>query len=333
MGELLRVEHLSTSFVTERGVVRAVDDVEFSVDEGRILGLVGESGCGKSVTALSIMGLIDRPGRIEPGSRIVFQGRDLVELSPPDLREIRGNELTMIFQEPMSSLNPVYPVGWQIAEAVQAHLGLSRREANSRALQLLELVGIPAASRRRKAYPHQLSGGMCQRVMIAMALACEPKLLIADEPTTALDVTVQAQILELIGDLRDRHGMSVVLITHDLGVVAEVADEVAVMYAGKIVERGPVADVFTSPQHPYTEALLRSIPLVGMRHTDPLQVIPGQVPSLAEMPTGCRFRARCAYAYDRCRAEPPEFPVERQSSACWLCQGGRREPSIAVAQA
>jgi oligopeptide/dipeptide ABC transporter ATP-binding protein len=239
----------------------------------------------------------------------------------------------MIFQEPMSSLNPVFPVGWQIAEAVQAHLGLSRREANKRAVQLLELVGIPAAARRRKDYPHQLSGGMCQRVMIAMALACEPKLLIADEPTTALDVTVQAQILELIGELRDRLGMSVLLITHDLGVVAEVADDVAVMYAGKIVERGPVSDVFASPQHPYTEALLSSIPLLGMRHTDPLRVIPGQVPGLANMPTGCRFRARCAYAYDRCRDQPPEFPVERQSSACWLCQGGRREPSIATAQA
>jgi peptide/nickel transport system ATP-binding protein len=247
VAELLHVEHLRTSFVTERGVLRAVDDVELSVDEGRILGLVGESGCGKSVTALSIMGLIESPGYVERGSRIVFAGRDLAALPDDKLRQIRGNELSMIFQEPMSSLNPVFTVGWQIAEALRAHLGASRREADLRVLQLLELVGIPEPARRMRDYPHQLSGGMCQRVMIAMALACEPKLLIADEPTTALDVTVQAQIIELIHDLRERLGMSVILITHDLGVVAEVADDVAVMYAGKVVERGPVADVFTTP--------------------------------------------------------------------------------------
>jgi oligopeptide/dipeptide ABC transporter ATP-binding protein len=322
--DLLSVEHLRTSFATERGSVRAVDDVSFTVGEGRTLGLVGESGCGKSVTALSIMGLIEAPGRIEPGSRIVFQGRDLARLDDDELRVIRGNDLSMIFQEPTSSLNPVFTVGWQVAEALRAHQKLSRRDADVRAAELLELVGIPEPARRMRDFPHQLSGGMCQRVMIAMALACEPKLLIADEPTTALDVTVQAQIIELISELRERLGMSVLLITHDLGVVAEVADDVAVMYAGKIVERGPVADVFASAQHPYTQALLQSIPLVGMTHAEPLRVIRGQVPSLFEMPTGCRFRARCDYAFELCRDEPPEFAIGRQGSACWLCQAGPR---------
>jgi oligopeptide/dipeptide ABC transporter ATP-binding protein len=332
MTDLLSVEHLCTSFATERGVVRAVDDVSFTVGEGRTFGLVGESGCGKSVTALSIMGLIEAPGRVEAGSRIVFRDRDLAGLDESELRLIRGKELSMIFQEPVSSLNPVFTVGWQIAEALRAHQGLSRRDADVRASELLELVGIPEPARRMRDFPHQLSGGMCQRVMIAMALACEPKLLIADEPTTALDVTVQAQILELIFDLRDRLGMSVLLITHDLGVVAELADDVAVMYAGKVVERGPVADVFASPQHPYTEALLQSIPLLGMTQAEPLRVIRGQVPSLFEMPTGCRFRTRCDYAFDLCRDEPPAFPIGRQESACWLCRSGPRETSASLAE-
>jgi oligopeptide/dipeptide ABC transporter ATP-binding protein len=314
------------------GDIRAVDDVSLTIKRGETVGLVGESGCGKSVTALSIMGLIDQPGRVEPGSRIVFCGRDLAGLDEAELARVRGNELSMIFQEPMTSLNPVFTVGWQIAETLRAHQGLSRREAETRTVQLLELVGISGARGRMRDFPHQLSGGMCQRVMIAMALACEPKLLIADEPTTALDVTVQAQILELISELRDRLGMAMVLITHDLGVVAEVADDVAVMYAGKIVERGPVADVFASPQHPYTEALLQSIPLLGMRHTEPLRVIRGQVPSLLEMPTGCRFRTRCDYAFDRCRDAPPDFRVGRQDSACWLCQGGPRDSSVSLAE-
>jgi oligopeptide/dipeptide ABC transporter ATP-binding protein len=327
MSELLRVEHLRTSFATERGVVRAVDDVDLTVDQGRTLGLVGESGSGKSVTALSIMGLIDQPGRIESGSRIMFRGRNLVELDDEELQRIRGNELSMIFQEPMTSLNPVFTVGWQIAETLRAHQQMSRRAALARSAELLDLVGMAEATRRLDDFPHQMSGGMCQRVMIAMALACEPELLIADEPSTALDATVQAQILELMRELRDRLSMSMMLITHDLGVVAEVADDVAVMYAGKIVERGPVADVFSSPQHPYTEALLQSIPLIGMRHTTPLRVIRGQVPSLFEMPAGCRFRVRCDYAFDRCRDQPPDFQVDRQESACWLCQLGPRATS------
>ena len=331
---LLRIEHLSTSFATERGPLRAVDDVSLSLYESRTLGLVGESGSGKSVTALSVMGLLDQTGRVEQGSRIFFEGRDVVGASDADLRRIRGKEIAMIFQEPKGSLNPVAPVGWQIAETIRAHESVSREAANTRAAELIDLVGIPSATKRLKDYPHQLSGGMCQRVMIAMALACRPKLLIADEPTTALDVTVQAQILELILDLRDRFSMAILLITHDLGVVAEVADDVAVMYAGKIVETGPVGDVFTAPQHPYTEALMRSTPLLGMRYTaHGLHSIPGQVPSLFEMPTGCRFRSRCDYAFDLCRSQPDVFAVGSQASACWLCQHGPRETAGPVAVA
>ncbi len=316
---LLRVEHLVTSFATHAGVFRAVDDVDLAVDEGRTLGLVGESGSGKSVTALSIMGLVTAPGLVENGSQIVFRGRNLVGLSQDELRKIRGNEISMIFQEPMSSLNPVLPIGRQIAEAVRAHdRDTTRAQSRVRASEMLDLVGIPDASRRVHDYPHQLSGGMCQRVMIAIALVCNPLLLIADEPTTALDVTVQAQILELIRELRERLNMAMILITHDLGVVAENADDVAVMYAGKIVERGPVADVFAAPQHPYTEALLHSIPRPGMTQNEPLRSIRGQVPSLLKMPRGCRFRLRCDYAFERCREQPPSFPVGSQVSACWL---------------
>jgi peptide/nickel transport system ATP-binding protein/oligopeptide transport system ATP-binding protein len=236
----------------------------------------------------------------------------------------------MIFQEPMTSLNPVFPVAEQIAEPVRVHEGLGAKEARARAVEMLELVGIPEAARRAKDYPHQMSGGMRQRVMIAMALACNPKLLIADEPTTALDVTIQAQILELMNDLRDRLGMAILLITHDLGVVAEMADDVVVMYGGRVVERGPVEDVFTSPQHPYTEALLQSIPLLGMTQAEPLRVIPGTVPSPLAWPPGCRFEPRCDYAFARCAAElPPLFTVDRQEAACWLCEAGRRAPAAA----
>ncbi len=327
MTELLRVEHLITSFATDNGVVRAVDGVDFSVDEGRTLGLVGESGSGKSVTALSIMGLIDPPGRIESGSRIVFRGRNLLGLEERELQDLRGNEVSMIFQEPMSSLNPLFSVGHQISESLRAHRGLAARPARARAVELLELVGIPSASRRLDEYPHQMSGGMCQRVMIAIALACDPKLLIADEPTTALDVTVQAQILELMEDLRDRLRMTMILITHDLGVVAEVVHDVAVMYAGKIVERGPVEDVFRTPRHPYTEALLRSVPTLGMTQREPLRVIRGQVPSLFQMPSGCRFRTRCDYAFERCREQPPELRIGTQEAACWIPE---RPESIAA---
>jgi oligopeptide/dipeptide ABC transporter ATP-binding protein len=324
VSDLLRVEKLRTSFSTAGGLLRAVDGVDLEIRPGRTLGVVGESGSGKSVTALSIMRLIDPPGRVESGSRILFEGRDLAALGEQAMQQIRGNDISMIFQEPMTSLNPVFTVGDQIAEAVQLHEGVGSRHALARAVEMMELVGIPEARRRVRDYPHQLSGGMRQRVMIAMALSCNPKLLIADEPTTALDVTIQAQILELMKDLRDRLGMSIMLITHDLGVIAEMAEDVAVMYAGRVVERGPVADVFASPQHPYTEALLHSIPLLGMTQAEPLKVIRGNVPSPLEWPTGCRFRPRCDYAFDRCVDYPPLFEAGPQESACWLCEHGRR---------
>ena len=325
-GTLLTVEGLRTYFSTRAGVMRAVDGVDLTIEQGRTLGVVGESGCGKSVTALSIMRLIDPPGRIEPGGRVLFEGRDLATAVEDELREIRGNEISMIFQEPMTSLNPVYTVGEQIAEAVRLHQGASQRAALDRAVEMLKLVGIPSPERRIRDYPHQMSGGMRQRVMIAMALSCNPKLLIADEPTTALDVTIQAQILELMKELRDRLGMAIMLITHDLGVVAEMADDVAVMYAGKIVERGPVEAIFRSPQHPYTEALLHSIPVLGMTQSEALQVIRGLVPSPLNWPPGCRFATRCDYAFERCRVEsPPLFDTGGvHQSACWLCERGPR---------
>ena len=331
MDDLLRVEGLRTSFRTPRGVLRAVDGVDFSIAPGGTLGVVGESGSGKSVTALSVMRLVDPPGGVDPSSRVLFEGRDLAKLGEDEMSDIRGNEISMIFQEPMTSLNPVFTVGDQIAEAVELHQGLGKKDALERAVEMMRLVGIPSAESRVKDYPHQLSGGMRQRVMIAMALSCNPKLLIADEPTTALDVTVQAQILELMKELRDRLGMSILLITHDLGVVAEMVDEVAVMYAGRIVERGPVAEVFSSPQHPYTEALLRSIPLVGMRYTQPLLAIRGMVPSPLDWPAGCRFAPRCDYAFERCASDdPPLLPVAPQESACWLCESGRRAVAVPV---
>jgi oligopeptide/dipeptide ABC transporter ATP-binding protein len=326
MTDLLRVENLRTHFHTRAGVVRAVDGVDLAIAPGRTLGVVGESGCGKSVTALSVMRLIDRPGRIEPGSRILFDGRDLVQLDEDELQKIRGNEISMIFQEPMTSLNPVYTVGDQISEAVQLHQKVSRRQADERAVEMMRLVGIPSPEKRVRDYPHQMSGGMRQRVMIAMALSCNPKLLIADEPTTALDVTIQAQILELMKDLRDRLGMAIMLITHDLGVVAEMADDVAVMYAGRVVERGPVESIFNTPQHPYTEALLHSIPVLGMTQAEPLKVIRGMVPSPLHWPAGCRFAARCDYTFERCLQEdPPLLEAGIQHSACWLCEKGPRK--------
>ena len=324
MSDLLRVENLRTSFQTERGTVRAVDGVDLALDAGRTLGVVGESGSGKSVTALSIMRLIDPPGWVESGSRITLEGRDLATLSETEMERVRGNEIAMIFQEPMTSLNPVFTVGDQIVEAVQLHQDVSGREARNRAAESLQLVGISEAARRMDDYPHQLSGGMRQRVMIAMALSCNPKLLIADEPTTALDVTIQAQILELMKELGDRLGMAIMLITHDLGVIAEMVDDVVVMYAGRVVERGPVTEVFASPQHPYTEALLHSIPMLGMTQAEPLKVIRGTVPSPLAWPVGCRFRPRCDYAFAKCVEDPPLFPVEPQASACWLCADGRR---------
>jgi oligopeptide/dipeptide ABC transporter ATP-binding protein len=316
---LLQVENLRTYFQMRMGVMKAVDGVDLEVGEGRTLGIVGESGSGKSVTALSIMRLIEQPGRIAEGSRILFDGRDLAALSEPEMQQVRGNAISMIFQEPMTSLNPVYTAGNQITEAIRLHRRISAHQARERAIELLGLVRIPSPEQRFSAFPHQLSGGMRQRVMIAMALACEPRLLIADEPTTALDVTVQAQILETLRELRQRLAMSIILITHDLGVVAEMCDDVAVMYAGRVVERGPVEAIFCNPQHPYTEALLRSIPLLGMTQAEPLKVIPGKVPSALRWPPGCRFAARCDYAMERCRREePPMVELDAVRAACWL---------------
>ncbi|MBJ7604623.1 MAG: ABC transporter ATP-binding protein [Candidatus Dormibacteraeota bacterium] len=324
--ELLRVENLRTYFHTRSGLMRAVDGVDLSLDAAQTLCLVGESGSGKSVTSLSIMGLIDGRGEILKGSRIAFQGMNLLTAGEGTLQSIRGNEISMIFQEPMTSLNPVYRIGDQIGETLKLHRHqMSDRQVRERIIEMLQLVGIPAPERRVGDYPHQLSGGMRQRVMIAMALACEPKLLIADEPTTALDVTIQAQILELMKELRQRLDMAILLITHDLGVVAEMADEVAVMYAGRVVERGPVKEVFESPQHPYTEALLHSIPILGMTQAEPLRVIRGMVPSPLNWPRGCRFASRCDYTFDRCLEEdPPLLAAGEQQSACWLCESGQR---------
>ena len=288
---LLEIKGLRTSFHTRDGAVRAVDGIDFSVDRGEIMGLVGESGCGKSVTSLSIMRLVAPPGRIEAGE-VLFDGQDLLKLSTDAMRKIRGERISMIFQQPTSSLNPVWDVGTQIAEVLRIHRGLKGKAAEARTLELLRMVGIPDPARRLKAYPHEMSGGMAQRIMIAMALACEPELLIADEPTTALDVTIQAQILDLMRNLRDETGTAIILITHDLGVVAEMCDRVAVMYAGEIVEQTDVVTLFREPLHPYTRGLIGSIPVVGDLREE-LAVIPGNVPNLIDLPAGCRFAPRC----------------------------------------
>ncbi len=310
---LLAIRDLVTEFRTERGVVRAVDGVSFEIPRQRTLGVVGESGCGKSVTALSIMRLIaSPPGRIASGS-IQYDGKDLLALAEPAMRAIRGNRIAMIFQEPMTSLNPVFTVGEQVAEAVRLHQRKSRREALAVAIDMFRVVGIPAPEERVRAYPHELSGGMRQRVMIAMALACKPDLLIADEPTTALDVTIQAQILDLLRQLQRELGMSILLITHDLGVVAETCDEVVVMYAGRVVERAATEALFAAPRHPYTAGLLRSVPSYTPANAAPLppgrrarlQEIPGMVPPLDALPPGCKFADRCPAVADRCRAEEP----------------------------
>ncbi len=315
---LLEVSDLRTVFETDEGTVRAVDGVSFAVAPGETLALVGESGSGKSVTALSILRLVpEPPGRVVAG-RVLFRGRDLLGLPPREMRRVRGREISMVFQEPMTSLNPVFTCGEQIVEVLVLHERLGRRAARARALELLRLVGIPAPEQRLDEYPHQLSGGMRQRVMIAMALACRPALLIADEPTTALDVTIQAQILELLGRLRAELGMALLLITHDLGVVAEVADRVAVMYAGQVVEQAPVEGVFHATRHPYTAGLLASLPRLGERAAA-LRPIPGQVPDAARFPAGCRFHPRCPVAVERCRAaEPPLEPAgPGHLSRCW----------------
>ncbi len=327
---LLRVRDLKTYFVTDRGAgtARAVDGVSFDLQPGETLGIVGESGCGKTVTSLSILRLIpEPPGHIRPGSYIEFEGRNLLTLAPKELRAIRGNRIAMIFQEPMTSLNPVLTIGDQVAEAAIVHQRLSRRAARARAIEMLQQVGIPDPESRVDDYPHQLSGGMRQRVMIAMALICHPQILIADEPTTALDVTIQAQILELLARLQQQLGMAVLLITHDLGVVAGTADRVVVMYAGQVVETAPTPELFARPQHPYTEGLMASIPRLD-RPRERLHSIPGSVPAATAWPAGCRFHPRCPYAWEKCRTEEPpllDTEVAGHTARCWLItEPGRR---------
>ncbi|MGO4999221.1 ABC transporter ATP-binding protein [Oceanisphaera sp. W20_SRM_FM3] len=302
---LLQVEHLAVSFTTEQGEFRVVDDVSFSLLAGQTLGLVGESGCGKSVTALSLLGLLPKPAGQVVGGQALFQGQDLLTLTCDKRYQVRGNKIAMIFQEPMTALNPVHTVGRQLMEVYQLHRPeMSKREQQQAATDMLQQVGIPEAKARLKAYPHQLSGGMRQRVMIAMALACEPDLLICDEPTTALDVTIQAQILHLIKALQQRNGMAVLFITHDLGVVAQICDQVLVMYAGRSAEQAPVLRLYESPAHPYTQGLLASIPRLNQPSKTVLATIPGQVPSLEEQVSGCRFANRCLYQTDICQQQP-----------------------------
>ncbi|MBP1999867.1 oligopeptide/dipeptide ABC transporter ATP-binding protein [Paenibacillus shirakamiensis] len=319
MTTVLSIEHLSTHFSTEEGTVKAVDDISFQVRRGETVCIVGESGCGKSITAMSIMGLIEGPsGRIIEGI-IDFDERDLLKLSKHEIRNLRGNDMAMIFQEPMSSLNPVLTIGEQIVEPLIIHQKLSKKVAHQRAIELITEVGIARAEHIVKSYPHELSGGMLQRIMIAIAISCQPKLLIADEPTTALDVTIQAQILDLLRKFKDESGMSILLITHDLGVVAEMADYVIVMYSGKVVEEGEVEALFNHPKHPYTQGLLKSKPVIHERQ-DELYSIPGQVPSPLELTPSCYFHDRCEHCMSICKAEEPALKdiVPQQKVACWL---------------
>jgi peptide/nickel transport system ATP-binding protein len=327
MSHLLEVQNLRTHFTTRAGLVKSVDDVSFHIDEGELLGLVGESGCGKSITALSVMRLISPPGKIAGGS-IRFKREELTTATRERMREIRGGDIAMIFQDPMTSLNPVYTVGEQIAEALRLHKNLDRKQAWNAAIDAMREVSIPSPERRVDDYPHQLSGGMRQRVMIAMALACDPELLIADEPTTALDVTIQAQILELLDDLRKTRKLAVLLITHDLGVVAEVADRVCVMYTGKIVEESGVDELFAKPKHPYTQGLLRSVPkltVAGIAKAERLQTIEGTVPSPTNLPDGCHFAPRCEFRMERCvHGEIPLYNSEGALVRCVLYDEGER---------
>lgn len=323
MGEkkvVLEVKGLKTSFFTDDGEVPAVDNVDFQIREGEVLGIVGESGCGKSVTSLSIMGLVPSPPGKITGGEILFQDKDLTKLKEKQMRQVRGNDVAMIFQEPMTSLNPLFTIGDQLREAVKIHKrDWSKKQIQERAVEMMGLVGLPRPEALMKNYPHQLSGGMRQRVMIAMALLCDPKVLIADEPTTALDVTIQAQILKLIKGLNDRLDMAVLMITHDLGVVAETCERVIVMYAGKVVEEGPVRTIFKNPQHPYTKGLLASVPDMRFKK-DRLYSIPGNVPKPGTIKTGCKFAARCEFAFDRCLVENPELyqTEEAHQTRCFL---------------
>lgn len=320
MSALLEVKHLNVEFPTRRGVLTALKDVSFNINSGEVLGVVGESGAGKSLTGSAIIGLLDPPGRVS-GGEIHFNGKRIDHLSEAEKRKIRGRDIGAIFQDPLTSLNPLYTVGQQLIETIQTHLPFSQKQAKDRAIELLESTGIPAARERIEHYPHQFSGGMRQRVVIALALAAEPKLIVADEPTTALDVSIQAQIIDLLKSLCKAHGTSVMLITHDMGVIAETADRVAVMYAGRIIEIGPVQDVIQRPLHPYTTGLMRSIP--GLDPTvKRLEQIQGTMPRLNAIPSGCAFNPRCKHVMPRCRVERPELlPVTNREVACWLHQG------------
>lgn len=319
---LLEIKHLKVIFNSDRGLAIAVNDVNLSLDRGQALGLVGESGCGKSVTALSIMRLVASPPGVIAGGEIFFEGRDLLKLSPSEMRSTRGNDISMIFQEPMTSLNPVFKIGEQVSEVYRTHMKMNRKQAMEASIEMLKMVGIPFPEERVQDYPHQMSGGMRQRVMIAMALACDPKLMIADEPTTALDVTIQAQILDLMNDIKHKKETGIILITHDLGVVAEMADKVAVMYAGFIVEEANVKTLFANPLHPYTIGLLKSVPRIdrdAVSKGEKLYMIPGMVPDLINLPHGCVFRERCSEAEDICLKAPI---LERKTSGtlvrCWM---------------
>ena len=318
----LKIEHLKTQFQTRGGVVPAVDDVSIEIPKGKIIGLVGESGCGKSMTAMSVMQLVKKPGKVVDG-KVMLLGRDLLEATPKEMQKIRGQEISMIFQEPMTSLNPVYTVGHQVREAILLHQDVSRAEAKEQVLEIFRQVGIPEPEKRYNAYPHQLSGGLRQRVMIGMAMVCKPELLIADEPTTALDVTIEAQILRLMKQLRDTQGTSILLITHNMGVVAQMCDYVYVMYAGKVMEQGETFELFEHTQHPYTAGLLRSIPRLDYQ-VERLYSIRGVVPNLLKLPQGCSFCTRCDHADGRCRAERPELyeTAPGHRARCFRCERG-----------
>lgn len=325
---VLDVKDLKTVFLTRSGEVHAVNSVSFDLKAGELLGVVGESGSGKSVTMMSLIGLLPSPPADIRGGTVIFEGENLLQMREERLRELRGARIGFVFQDPMTSLNPVFSVGFQICEPLRKHMGLNKAQARDRAVELLELVGIPDARRRLNDYPHQFSGGMRQRVMIAIALACDPDVLIADEPTTALDVTIQAQILELMKDLREKLGMAVIWITHDLGVIAGIADRVLVMYGGQVVEQAPVRELFSNPQHPYTRALLQTVPSLSGERAEKLRVIEGQPPILAAAPSACPFRARCSHAFERCNTEnPPRVPVgPGHDAACFwdAATGGPR---------
>ena len=324
--DLVKISNLKTYFYTEDGVIKAVDDVSFRIKEGETLGVVGESGCGKSITAMSLMRLIPNPPGKIVGGEILFEGKSILQLDDAEMRKIRGNKISVIFQEPMTSLNPVFTIGFQINEALILHQGMKEAEATKKAVETLTLVGIPRADEIVNCYPHELSGGMRQRAMIAMAISCNPMLLIADEPTTALDVTIQAQILDLMRNLKSKLNSSIMLITHDLGVIAEMADYVVVMYAGKVVEEASVVEIFKNPMHPYTVGLLESKPLINSDKTR-LYTIPGQVPNPLAMPEGCYFHPRCEKAMDICKKQQPTIKDSNEHNvhkvACWLYEGGK----------